>query len=494
LKNCDYLIVGGGSAGAIVAKRLAEGSGRQVILVEAGRSDEADPALLDLSLLDQQSEATEWGWRAQPVQEMRQQIQYLRAKMLGGCGNHNDCAFLVPPAADFEHWASIGAKGWAWDDVSEFFNKVEQQVYVETRPPVNALSQSLLQAGMELGLVARDFRQGIQQGVGAFPLNARGRWRQSSSVAYLHPLDSLPDNLKVICNTQARKLLFDGNRAVGCVTTDEELFAREEVLLCCGSVHTPHLMMISGIGPRAQLQEFAIEPLLDLPGVGRNLVDHAAANISIELKAPIPDWTLTPCEVTMMCNTSLQNNEAPELLYHFVLQYRDKYGNDGPNAEAPRAIKISPNVMRPLSRGDIRLQSDQIDCQPLINLNYFSDQYGQDMKTMVDGLRLGRRLVETRALTPQVLREIQPGPQVQSDQQLQHYVRQTCETVYHPAGTCRMGDLDHPDTVVGADLRVKGIDNLRVCDASVFPSMVSVNINNTVMMLAEKAAAMILQN
>ena len=150
--------------------------------------------------------------------------------------------------------------------------------------------------------------------------------------------------------------------------------------------------------------------------------------------------------------------------------------------------------MRPLSRGDIRLQSDQIDCQPLINLNYFSDQYGQDMKTMVDGLRLGRRLVETRALTPQVLREIQPGPQVQSDQQLQHYVRQTCETVYHPAGTCRMGDLDHPDTVVGADLRVKGIDNLRVCDASVFPSMVSVNINNTVMMLAEKAAAMILQN
>lgn len=492
-KSCDYLVIGGGSAGAILARRLAEADIGEVILLESGISDENNRAILDLSLLDQQGQETEWGFSANPVSGGVQQIQYSRAKMLGGCGNHNDCAFLIPPPSDFDHWASLGASGWSAKEVAPFFRKLESRVDIDAAPPVGSLSETFIRAGEAVGLRRRDFRKSIEPGVGAFPLNVMGSKRQSSSVAYLHPLKALPPNLEVSCNTTAKKLMFNGSRVTGCITQDGEFRARREVLLCCGAIQSPQLMMVSGLGPADHLAGFGIETVIDLQGVGQNLADHAAANIAIALKGSAPSWELTPCEATMMLQVD-DNEPAPELLYHFVLRLREKYVDNDPRIAGLNGVKISPNVTRPKSRGNLRLCSPHFDDSPEINLNYFSDTEDYDMRTIIKGLRFARKVANTDVFRSVSDREVLPGLSIDSDDELAAYVRETCETVYHPAGTCRMGRADDATSVVEPNLKVKRVEGLRVCDASVFPSMVTVNINNTVMMVAEKAAALILED
>jgi choline dehydrogenase-like flavoprotein len=490
---CDYLIIGGGSAGGILAKRLADANIGSVILLEAGKSDEGDPAILDLSLLDSQEPDTEWGFKACPINGQSHYLKYLRARMLGGCGGHNDCAFLTPPDSDFDAWESLGAENWSAADVAPYFKRVKSTVHVDSSPPVSQVSEFFLQAGNELGLPRIDFTQDITRGVGAFPLNSIGKYRQSASVAYLHPLQNLPRNLRVECNTRAERLLIENGRVIGCTSRDQEFRANREVLLACGSIQTPQLLMVSGIGPGDHLSEFGIDTIVDLPGVGKNLVDHAAANVVLQLNQPIPDWVLTPCEVTMMLQVDT-GQPAPELLYHFVLGLRDKYFGSVTDYSNINGVKLSPNVTRPKSRGELLLQSADIRDQPVINLNYFSDPDNYDMDTMIKGIRFAQRFSHATAFRKLSATEIFPGPDVASDEDIADYVRRTCETVYHPAGTCRMGRIDDVKTVVGPDLRIRGIPNLRVCDASVFPAMVTVNINNTVMMVAEKAADLVITN
>jgi choline dehydrogenase-like flavoprotein len=490
-RYCDYLIIGGGSAGGILARRLADADIGSVILLEAGKSDEGDPSILDLSLLDSQDPATDWGFKASPINGQPHYLKYLRARMLGGCGGHNDCAFLTPPDCDFDTWESLGADNWSAAGVAPYFKRVKSMIHIDSTPPVSPVSERFVQAGCELGLPRIDFTQHITQGVGVFPLNSIGKYRQSASVAYLHPLHDLPHNLRIECNTRAERLLIENGTATGCTTRDQEFRANREVLLACGSIQTPQLLMISGIGPGDHLSEFGIDTIVDLPGVGKNLVDHAAANVVLQLEEPIPGWKLTPCEVTMMLQGD-GGQPAPELLYHFVLGLRDKYLGSVTDYSNINGVKISPNVTRPKSRGVLQLQSADIVDQPFINLNYFSDPDNYDMDTMIKGIRFARQFSHAPAFRNLTATEIFPGPDIASDEEIADYVRGTCETVYHPAGTCRMGRTDDSKTVVGPDLRIRGIPNLRVCDASVFPSMVTVNINNTVMMVAEKAADLVI--
>ncbi len=487
--QCDYLVVGGGSAGCIIARRLADANAGSVILLEAGKSDELEPAILDLSRLETQGPETEWGFLAQPVNCLANRIDYSRAKMLGGCGGHNDCAFLVPPPGDFDHWGQLGARGWDWRGVSGYFDKVESMVEVDSSPPCSPVSSAFLDAGRELGLNRVNFRDEIAPGVGLFPLNARKHLRQSASVAYLHPLQQLPDNLQVRCNTSATRLLMEESCATGCQTSEGEIHARREVILCAGAIQTPQLLMISGIGHRQELQSTGIDSVVDLPGVGKHLIDHAAANVVLKLGEPIPDWRLTPCEVAMLLQLG-QDEPAPDLLFHFVLGVRDKY--PGRVFGFTNSVKISPNVTRPRSAGSVRLRSGSIDDPPQITLNYFSDSDGYDIDKLIQGIRFSRKIAGTSMFRELVDSELLPGPSIQSNREIADYIRDTCETVYHPAGTCTMGNPANADTVVGPDLKVKGTRNLRICDASVFPSMVTVNINNTVMMVAEKAADMII--
>ena len=496
-QTCDFLIIGGGSAGAIIARRLADSNIGSVILVEAGKSDEHDKNILDLSRLDQQTESTEWDFLASTVHSQPASLKYSRAKMLGGCGGHNDCAFLIPPLSDFDQWQSSNENNWSKKCISQYFKKVDGMVNVDIAPPVSPVSQMFIQAGKELGLKELNYRETINEGVGVFPLNARGDARQSASVAYLHPLEQQSENLKVLCNTMATKIVFENNKAIGCTFENkdhhyQEIYANAEVILCCGAIQTPHLLMVSGIGPKSNLSAAGIQCKLDSPYLGKNLSDHACANLILELKNPIPQWQLTPCEVMMMRNID-QATPEPELLYHFVLGARDKYNDRISDYPNNRTVKISPNVTRPKSRGNISIASPDIHDHPVIQLNYFSDSGNLDMNHLIKGLRYARDISESETFYREVKAELLPGINIQSDSQLEKYILDTCETVYHPAGTCKMGDTQDHQAVVNTELLLNGIENLRVCDASIFPSMVSVNINNTVMMVAERASDLIIQ-
>lgn len=491
--HCDFLVIGGGAAGCIVARRLAERASSRVILLEAGKSDEGDPIATNLSRLEEQDESYDWGYRARPIAGAPQEILYNRARMLGGCANHNDCAFLVPPACDFATWVELGAAGWDYASNLPAFTRIEDRLHIEASPAGNALSRAFIDACLEKGLPELNFREQIAAGTGWFPLNVKGSLRQSSSIGYLHPLAQLPDNLEIRTDTLVTRLIIEHRRVVGVVTDRGEIRAGAEVILCAGSINTPQLMLLSGIGDGRDLQRLGIPVALDLPGVGKNLLDHVAANIACELHQASPAWALTPCEATALIKIDA-NAPAPDVLFHYVLMLRDKYTGVDSFAAVEHGLKLSPNVARPKSRGRLELASPDIRSAPIIDLNYFSDQEGYDQRILIDGLRYARELAATPALASWIKGEILPGPAVTSDAELLDYVRSSCETVYHPSGTCKMGAARDPMAVVTPDLRVRGIDGLRVADASVFPSMVTVNICNTVMMIAERAVEFIYQS
>lgn len=489
--ECDVLVIGGGAAGCIVARRLAETTSLRIILVEAGRSDEGDPLATDLSRLEEQDESYDWGFRANTTALTDLQIEYARARMLGGCANHNDCAFLAPTSGDLARWEAAGGDLWSRAELLDCLSDIEKRIYIEPSPAGTRESRAFIDAGLDLGLPERRFRSDFGAGAGWFPLNARGALRQSSSICYLHPLADLPANLEVRTDTQVTGLTFDGRRATGAETTGGRIAAAREVILCAGSICTPQLLMISGIGPGEHLKSFGIDVRVDNPGIGQNLADHVAANIAYETHDAPDPWELTPCEATALVQTDPAAPE-PDVLFHFVLRLREKYVGGGQFTDVSHGVKISPNVARPRSRGTLRLAGPGFDAKPVIDLNYFSDPEGYDRKTLIAGLRFARRMGEAPSLAKFLSREVAPGPEVETDDELFAYIRDTCETVYHPAGTCKLGAPDDPQAVVAPDLRVRGIDGLRVADASVFPDMATVNICNTVMMVAERATRLVL--
>ena len=482
IETCDFLIIGGGSAGCIIAKRLAERSAGRIILLEAGKSDEGDGAATDLSRLDEQTAAYDWGFKAATLAGKAPELDYARAKVLGGCANHNDCAFLLPPDSDFVEWESLGAKGWGAANMAPYFHRVmENTIVVEA--PHHPASEAFVNAGLELGLKKIDFQKQITEGVGYFPLNAKGRLRQSSSVTYLHPISKLPKHLEVWTETQATKIQIKNGKAIGAETTKGPIHANRAVVLTCGSIQTPQLMMLSGIGPAQHLREHGIEAIANLPDVGEHLRDHVAAPIVWETHGAIAPWDICPFEATMMLKLD-GDAPAPDVLFHFGLRVREKYGEDRRLAVNGPAVKASPNVTRARSEGRVRLASADYRDHPVIDLNYFSDPY--DMRILLKALRFTRRLMETSSFQALCKSEVHPGPDVQNDDEWIAYIKSVCETVYHPCGTAGFG------RVVTPDLRVKGMDNLVIADASIFPSMITTNINCAVMMAAEKAADLVL--
>ena len=478
---CDFLIIGGGSAGCIIAKRLAEKTTGRIILLEAGKSDEGDPAATDLSRLDEQTADYDWGFKASALAGGKPELNYARAKILGGCANHNDCAFLRPPDSDFDDWERLGAKGWGAKAMAKYFARVLEKTKIEpsTRHPA---SQAFVNAGLELGLNEVDFSRQITEGVGYFPLNAKGRLRQSSSITYLHPLASLPKHLEIWTQTQAIKLVIKDGKVIGTETARGTIGASRAVILTCGSIQTPHLMLLSGLGPARHLQDRGIEVMADLPHVGRHLRDHVAAPIVWQTHEPIAPWEICPFEATMMLKLE-KDAPAPDVLLHFGLRVREKYTTGLKLAVNGPAVKASPNVTRGRSQGSVKLASADYRDHPVIDLNYLSDPY--DMALLLKAMRFTRGLFQTKSFQALCKSEIHPGPDVETDDEWTSYIRSVCETVYHPCGTASIGH------VVTPDLRVKGVGNLYVADASIFPSMITTNINCAVMMAAEKAADLV---
>ena len=489
----DYLIIGGGTAGAIVAARLAVLEAGTICLLEAGPTDEGDPRVLELrnwpNLLGSE---LDFDYRIEPQARGNSAIRHSRGRVLGGCSSHNSAIAFRAPEVDLRNWERLGATSWGPDGTRPYFDRVFERVHVETPPPENECTAAFVEAAQQAGFPLVPFNTGdIAEGVGWFQLAKWGRLRQSSSVAYLQPLSRLPANLTVLTGVLAHRIILDDHgNAVGAETARGQILACREVILCCGAFDSPKLLLLSGIGPAEHLRQVGIPVRVDLQAVGKHLMDHPEGVVMWEAARPVPEVTTQFWEAGLFIRTD-SALEWPDLMYHFGTVPFDINTVPLGYPTTRNGFSLTPNVTRPHSEGVVRLGSADPAAPPRLDFRYFTDPEGHDERVLLAGVKLARRIAAQPALQAWIKRELAPGQSVQDDTALSEYGRRTANTVYHPAGTCRMGAAGDPDAVVDPQLRVRGVGRLRVADASVFPAMIGVNPAITCMMIGEKCAALI---
>jgi len=492
----DYLVVGGGTAGVIVAARLAEDE-TSVCLIEAGPSEEADPRVLEIgrwaSLIGSELVRT---FAVEPQERGNSRLVHSRAYVLGGCSSHNQAIAFRAPDFDMEAWERLGAVGWGPEGTRPFFKRALDRVHIETAPAKNPCAAAFVEAARQAGFPHVSFEDpNLKEGVGWLRLNARGPLRQSSPVAYLRgsarPSQSA---LTVLTLTTARRLLFaEGRRVVAVETTRGTLRARRGVILACGAIETPKLLLLSGVGPGEELAELGIPVVHDLPGVGRHLIDHPEGTVIWAASRTVPTGFSQDWETALFAR-SAPTLERPDVMIHFGTMPADSSSVPPGAPTAEHAFWMTPNVARPRSEGWLRLRSPDPADPPLLDPRYFTDLGGHDERILLAGMKLARRLASQPALRDWVADELVPGPSVHEDRALSEYARANATTVHHPAGTCRIGHRDDPLAVVDPELRVLGLEGLRVADASVFPAMIGVNICLTAMMVGEKCTDLVPTN
>lgn len=491
----DHIVIGGGSAGSIVAARLAE-SGKRVALFETGLSDENDKRISELpnwpNLLYTE---LDYDYRIQHQARGNSLIRYSRGRGLGGCGFHNSCIAFLTPEYDLNEWVKLGAMGWDPITVKPYFDKLRTKIKLETAEIKNDFIITFFDAANQAGYKTIKFNQDkvVDRGVGWFDLNKRGIIRDSSSVAYLHPLSKWKDKIDFYLNTTVTKIIIENNRAIGVQTNQGTVYASGEIIVCCGAIDTPKLLMLSGIGPKEHLLSVGIEPVLDLPGVGSHLIDHPEGVINWEITKPMPSGAINFWEVGIF-DKVMPDTTVPDLMMHLGTVIFDMNTNLYGYPTAKYGFSLTPNVTRAKSEGTVRLYSNSSSSSPVIDFKYFTDPTSYDEKIMVAGLKKAREIASQPALKEWIKRELTPGIEIQTDEEISDYVRKTANTVYHAAGTCKIGFKDDPMAVVDHELKVYGINNLRVADASVFPSMVGVNPNVTIMMIGERCADFVLKS
>ncbi|WPP51995.1 GMC family oxidoreductase [Catalinimonas niigatensis] len=490
----DYVIVGGGTAGVVTAYRLAEKKAGKILLIEAGISDEKREDVLQLKQWSTLLEGDlDYDFTIAPQKNGNSNMRHSRAKVMGGCSSHNSAIAFQAPGHDFEVWTKLGVENWTPQQVRPFYDKVLEKVNLEKSNSANACGKAMIEASEQFGIPAQDFEQGnYHQSAGWFSLNKKGGLRYSSSVAYLHPYDQIPEDLTIITETFATKLLIDEHKRVTGVETNKGTFeAAQEVILSGGAFHTPHLLMLSGIGPADHLKAMDIPVIQDLAGVGEHLLDHPEGVIMWESALPVPEATAQKYEIGIFCKTR-ENLPISDLMFHFGTEAFDMHTVPAGYPTAEQAFSLTPNVMQARSEGIVRLKSANPEDAPLIDPKYFTDPEGYDIKVMVEGIKIARKIAEQPALRPWIKQELAPGPEVQTDEEIRAYIYKTHNTVYHPAGTCKMGSEEDEKAVTNSSLKVKGIQNLRIADASVFPTITSINPCITCMMIGERCADFIL--
>jgi choline dehydrogenase-like flavoprotein len=487
----DYIVVGGGTAGSVVAARLAENPAITVCLLEAGPTDDGKLEVLSLrNWPDLLGTALDYDYHIEEQARGNSLIRHSRGRVLGGCSSHNSCIAFRAPHYDMDSWHEMGCEGWSAHETQDYFDRVFERVYIEKKPPLHPLSQAFLAAAQQAGFDLLTFNHDgeLRPGAGAFHLNARHGLRQSSAQAYLHPMLPSAHNLTILTNTTAHKILLDEQNIAYAVETESAMIrANREIVLCCGTFETPKLLMLSGIGPRDHLEEMGIPLKQDLPGVGAHLLDHPEGVIIWETNQPVSDDTTQYWEVGLF-STIVPTAHVPDIMFHFGVVPFDWNTVARGYPTAQYGFSITPNIARAKSEGVVRLRSPFPKDPPIIDFRYFTDPEGYDEMILLAGIKLARSIAKQPALQRWIKRELAPGSQVQDDQELSEYARRTANTVYHPAGTCRMGASHQPMTVVDPELRVKGVHHLRVADASLFPTMTSVNPCITCMMIGEKCA------
>lgn len=487
----DYLVVGGGTAGAIVAARLAEDKGVSVCLLEAGYADEGVKEIEQLRVwANLLGTKYDYDYLGEPQPHGNSNIRHSRGLMLGGCSSHNSAIAWNAPEVDLKTWEDDGATGWGIEGTRPYFKRLREKVNIESSQQDNVLVQAFVAAAQQAGVPLVSFKEEFAEGVGWFELNKRGEKRESSSIAYLHPLSALPENLTVRTLVQTNRILIEGDRAIAVETSQGTLYANREIIVCCGAFNSPKLLLLSGIGAAAQLQEFDIPVVVNLPGVGENLLDHPESVVLFASSQAVPTNTSQFYEAGIFKRLSPTSIWA-ELMFHFGTETYDLYTKPLGYPTAKEAFAMTPNVTHPRSRGVVRLRSNDPSASPVIDPRYFSDPENYDRDVLIAGVRLAREIAQQSALKSWIERELAPGIDVQSDAELGEYVRRSSNTVYHPAGTCRIGSDDNSMAVVDPSLRVRGVSNLRVADASVFPTMIGVNPCITCMMVGEKCADLV---
>jgi len=516
----DYVIVGAGSAGCVLAARLSEDPAARVLLLEAGGPDDRREMRIPAAFSKLFRTAYDWAFETEPQPRLdRRALYWPRGRCLGGSSSINAMIYVRGHRVDYDGWAAAGNTGWAWADVLPYFLRAEDQtrgasdfhatggpLRVEDQRDPRLLSRAFVDAAVEAGLPRNDdFNGPGQDGAGLFQVTQKRGRRWSAADAYLRPALGRK-NLTVVTNAHATRVLIENGRAAGVAYArdgrEDAARAGREVVLAAGAIGSPHLLLLSGVGPPPHLRSVGVPVVLDLAGVGENLQDHLAAAVAWECREPVSlasaeslaslaRWLfwrrgpLTSCvaEAAAFVRTRA-GLAAPDVQIHFGAAYFVDHGFANPPGHG---FTLGPTLLRPRSRGSVRLRSRDPLAPPAIDPAYLADD--ADLATLVEGLRVSRRIAAARAFDRYRGAEVLPGAAATSDAALAAHVRQRAQTLYHPAGTCRMG-ADRL-AVVDAHLRVRGLEALRVADASVMPAIVGGNTNAPVIMIAERAADLI---
>ncbi|MCX4552855.1 GMC family oxidoreductase N-terminal domain-containing protein [Streptomyces sp. NBC_01387] len=501
--TADYVVVGGGTAGSVIASRLTEDPGVSVVVVEGGPTDiDRDDVLTLRRWLGLLGGDLDYAYPTTEQPRGNSHILHSRARVLGGCSSHNTLISFKPLPGDWDEWSERGAAGWDAKSMDPYFDRLRNNIVAVDEKDRNAIARDFVAAAQQAADVPRveGFnKEPFHEGVGFFDLayHPENNKRSSASVAYLHPHIEAGDrpNLRIMLETWAHKLELADNRVTGVhvrTKDGEEILLRagREVLVCAGAVDTPRLLMLSGIGPQQDLEALGIPVVHDLPGVGENLLDHPESVIVWETDGPIPENSAMDSDAGLFVRRD-PGSRGPDLMFHFYqIPFTDnpeRLGYEKPE----HGVSMTPNIPKPRSRGRLYLTSSDPEAKPALDFRYFTDEDDYDGRTLVDGIRLAREIAKTEPLAHWLKREVCPGPEVTSDEDLSEYARKVAHTVYHPAGTCRIGAADDALAVVDPELRVRGLSGIRIADASVFPTMPAVNPMIGVLMVGEKCAELL---
>jgi choline dehydrogenase-like flavoprotein len=519
----DHIIVGAGSAGCVLANRLSADPATRVLLLEAGGSDRKMNIRIPIGFAKQFRTDLDWDYTSEPEESLNGRSMYLpRGRSLGGSSSMNAMIYIRGHRSVYDSWAEDhGATGWSYDELLPYFKRSEHnerihddyhgragELNVTDANWVSTLAPRLVESAKAAGIRPNDdFNGAGQEGAGVFQLTQKRGRRWSSADAFLHPVEKRP-NLVVATGAHAHRIVLDGTRATGVEYHDENgvttARATGEVIVCAGAFNSPQLLMLSGIGPADHLREHGIEPVVDSPHVGRHLQDHPLIALTWEMKDTKALFDATKPQHLLHYLVSrgkgmLSSNvaeaaahvrirdgiEAPDFQILLGAAY---YFDNGFRTHPNPAFTLGPSFVQPTSEGEVRLRSANPHDDPAIHLNWFQDP--EEMRTVIEAMRLARELAESGPLGEVVVKNIDPGPGVTSDEQLEAYVRATAQHTYHPSCTVRMGRED--DGVLDPDLRVRGVDGLRVADCSSMPRITSGNTNAPAIMIGEKAADLVL--
>jgi choline dehydrogenase len=500
MRGYEYVVVGAGTAGCVLAARLSA-DGVRVLLLEAGGARALELMAVPPAWPTLMGSPADWADQTVPQQVTGSRVAWPRGRGLGGSSSINAMNFVRGHRASYDAWVTVGAKGWGFDDLLPAFKRSEHTngrdpalrgvggpltpgPAVQRHPVAEAGLQAAGQAGYP---IARDISGGLEEGFGWCDLNIVDGRRQSAADAYLAPVLSRP-NLDVVTDALVHRVLINGDRCTGVeYQVGAERFVAEctgEVVLTAGTVGTPQLLMISGIGPADHLEDHGIEVVANLPGVGANLHDHPMCGLVYHSAQPVPHGANNHGEVQGLLSTGT-GGHGPDVQIMFVDVPLRADSLPGPELEHGYAIMVS--LMSPFSRGSLRLASKIPGARPLIDPAYYTDQ--RDLDIVIAGLRIAREIGAAPALTPWRGMEVLPGPDARGEEDLRSYIRTNIRSYSHYGGTCAIGTNEQ--SVVDTSLHVHGIGNLRVADASVMPSPISANTNATVYAIAERAAELI---